>query len=186
MPKESAASTDDWVSSALTPSTANADCPERSTRAGINRAEGVLQVGAAAEMLDLEAAILAQQNALEARADTAPAAMRFKVPVRRSRSAQISSSLGCACPNRTTFRRRVRPFTSASSTRRTVLRSSDHKCRMHLPSPETEYLAVAKSNRTSPSSTATASGAPARNCSSILARRLAEMAEGCMVAILRD
>ena len=33
--------------------------------AGVNRAEGVLQVGTATEMLDLEAAIFAQQNALE-------------------------------------------------------------------------------------------------------------------------
>ena len=74
----------------------------------------------------------------------------------------------------------MRSFSSALRTRRTALRFSDHKCRMHLPSPDTEYLAVANSNSNSPSSMATAWGASARNCSSSTARCLDEILLFCI------
>ena len=98
-------------------------------------------------------------------------AARFAVGVRRSRSRQISNLLGCACPSRCTSKRSTSFFTSASITRRTTLRSDDHKCSTHLlRSPEMEYLDCAKSNATAPSSITTAFRAPTRKSSTVLTR----------------
>src|SRR5579864_740454 len=84
-------------------------------------------------------------------------AARFAVGDRRSRSRQISSFVGRVCPSRCTASRSVPFFTSASSTRRTVFRSADHRCSRHLLySPEIEYFACDRSNATAPSSTTTA------------------------------
>ncbi len=68
-------------------------------------------------------------------------AARFTEGHRRSRSLQISNFVGCACPRRCTASRNVPLFTSASTTRRTVFRSADHRCSKHLLySPEMEYF----------------------------------------------
>src|SRR6266550_5668921 len=96
---------------------------------------------------------------------------RFAVGVRRSRSRQISNLLGLACPSRCTSRRSTSFFTSASITRRTTLRSDDHRCSTHLlRSPEMEYLDCAKSNATAPSSITTAFRDPTRKSSTVLTR----------------
>jgi len=51
--------------------------------------------------------------------------------------------LGCACPSRCTSKRSTSFFTSASITRRTTLRSDDHKCSTHLlRSPEDGILGL--------------------------------------------
>ena len=92
---------------------------------------------------------------------------------RRSRSRQISSFVGRACPSRCTASRSVPFFTSASSTRRTVFRSADHRCSRHLLcSPEIEYFDCARSNATAPSSSTTAPAASLRKSCDRPAERL--------------
>src|SRR5256886_13448682 len=84
---------------------------------------------------------------------------------------QFSNLLGLACPSRCTSRRSTSFFTSASSTRRTTLRSDDHRCSTHLlRSPEMEYLDCAKSKATAPSSITTAFRDPTRKSSTVLTR----------------
>ena len=88
-----------------------------------------------------------------------------------SRSRQISSRVGRACPIRCTVTRSVSPLASTSNTLRTTFRSGDHKCSRHLLlSPETEYFACPRSKTTAPSSMTTALLLPERNPSSVLAR----------------
>ena len=99
---------------------------------------------------------------------------------RRSRSRQISSFVGRACPSRCTASRSIPFFTSASSTRRTVFRSADHRCSRHLLcSPEIEYFACARSNATAPSSSTTAPDAPARKSCTRPAQHLRSHARNC-------
>jgi hypothetical protein len=102
---------------------------------GINRAERMLKIGTNAEMLDFEAAIFAQQDAPK------HALILASQQALQSAGAAVGigadfQQLGLGLSKGRTLRRKVRPFTSALSTRRTVLRSSDHRCRMHFPSPE--------------------------------------------------
>src|ERR1017187_10137 len=90
---------------------------------------------------------------------------------RRSRSRQISSRVGCDCPSRCTASLSVPFFTSASSTRRTVVRSTDQRCnRPLLYSPEIEYLPCPKSKATAPSSRTTAPEASLRNSCTVRVR----------------
>ena len=152
--------------------------------AGVNRAEGMLQVGAAAEMLDLEAAIVAQQDALE--------------HALILRSQQALQSAGAAVTVGTDFQQRwVAPGQSASRSGAGCGLSLRHRARgapcCALPTTGAECTCLrrrrntsrcSKSNRTSPSSTPTACGALARNCSSILVRSSGEIIEGC-IAFLR-
>ena len=130
----------------------------------------MFQIGAAAQVLDLDSGILAHAGPSPADVDTGCEPPAWRRPCDGRGRRRSPDAVGWACPKRSTLRRSVRPFTSALSTRRTALRSSDHRCRMHLPSPDTEYFAVANSNSNSPSSMATAWGASARNCSRSLAR----------------
>src|SRR5581483_2119300 len=91
--------------------------------------------------------------------------------VRRSFRRQISSLLGRLCPSLRTSNLSTSFFASASTTRRTMFRSLDQKCRRHLLySPEIEYLASPRSKVTAPSSTTTASREPARNSSTVRTR----------------
>ena len=86
-----------------------------------------------------------------------------------------------AWPMRWTWRRRVVPFKSASSTRRTILRSLDQRCIRHFSySPEIEYFASARSKTIAPSSMTTAAREPSRNSVRILASE-----SGVMTTIVR-
>ena len=74
-------------------------------------------------------------------------------------------------PSRCTASRSTSFLISTSSTRRTTLRSADHKCSRHLLlSPEMEYLDWARSNTTAPFSSTTAPRDPARKSSTVRAR----------------
>src|SRR6266567_3452585 len=90
---------------------------------------------------------------------------------RRSRSRQISSFVGRDWPRRCTNSFKVPCFTSASSTRRTVLRSADQRCNRHLlNSPEIEYLAWLRSKATAPFSSTTAPEASLRKSCTVRVR----------------
>ncbi len=136
----------------------------------VHRAERMFQVGAAAQLVQPKSGVLPPQYPfqqgliLPPRRPLArcrpPVAIgaNFQQPRLRLAKAQHMQPQSCA-------RQLLRPAPGARH-----LRSSDHRCRTHLPSPATEYFAVAKSNSSAPSSIATACGASATNCSSILVR----------------
>src|SRR5947209_5898714 len=72
---------------------------------------------------------------------------------------------------RCTCNRSVVALTSASSTRRTMLRSLDQRCSRHLLySPDIEYFDSAKSKATAPSSTTIALWASAKKSDSVWLR----------------
>jgi len=140
MPNVSAASMESYVSRPFRPSTAKADCPLR------NKPRAYTGPKDHSKSIDelSRSTVKPGKRRGSTRCSTrwyATRAASFTVGVRRTRSRQISSLVSFACPSRCTASRRISFFTSASKTRRTKFRSSDHRCNRHLfRSPEMEYF----------------------------------------------
>src|ERR1700683_2901998 len=129
----------------------------------VNRPKGFLQVHPGRQLRDLELSKVPFQSPAQLVLIRSPACSSRRTGDLRSRSRQISSLDGRACPSFCTGSRHVPFFTSASSTRRTAFRSADQRCSRHrLYSPEIEYLDCARSNATAPFSSTTAPAASLR------------------------